>query len=98
MTNKKRFAAIALAALVLFVLMTSLFVIAHEADHDCTGENCPVCAFIAVCRNTLKTLGDALIAAAVVFGCLCLAWSAAAFSRTEIYNESPVSLKVKLLN
>ncbi len=98
MTNKKRFAAIALAALVLFVLTASLFVIAHEADHDCTGENCPVCAVIAVCRNTLKTLGDTLIAAAVVFGCFCLAGSAVAFFRTEIYSETPISLKVKLLN
>ncbi len=98
MTNKKRFAAIALAVLVLFVLMTSLFVIAHEADHDCTGENCPVCAVIAFCRNTLKTLGDALIAAAVVFGCFCLAGSVTAFSRAEIYSETPISLKVKLLN
>ncbi len=99
MTNKKRLAALILAVLVLLALMTSLFVIIHEADHDCTGEDCPICAVIAVCRNTLKLLGDALAALAVVFACFCFAASSAILYFFEKTNqETPVSLKVKLLN
>ena len=98
MTNKKRVVAVILSALVLFALMTSLFVIMHEADHDCIGENCPVCAVIAVCQNTLKTLSGIVGAAAVVFACLLLTASVIASFRTISYNETPVSLKVRLLN
>ena len=98
MTNKKRVVAVILSALVLFALMTSLFVIMHEADHDCIGENCPVCAVIAVCQNTLKTLGGIVGAAALAFACFSFTASVIAFFRTISYNETPVSLKVKLLN
>ena len=98
MTNKKHSAAIICAAFVLFALMISLFVIADESDHDCIGENCPVCAVIALCQNTLKTLGDALIAAAVVFACFCFTASVISFFHVVTYNETPISLKVKLLN
>ncbi len=98
MTNKKRLAAFIFAALVLFALMTSLFVIIHEAGHDCSGENCPVCAVIAVCQNTLKTLGGIVGAAALAFACFSFTASVIAFFRTISYNVTPVSLKVKLLN
>ncbi len=98
MTNKKRLTVVILAALILFALMTSLFVIIREADHDCTGENCPVCAVIAVCQNTVKTLGGVLGAAAIAFACFCFTASVIAFFRTISYNKTPVSLKVKLLN
>ena len=98
MTNKKRLAGVILAALILFALMTSLLIIIHEADHDCTGENCPVCAVISVCQNTLKTLGGIPGAAALAFACFCFTASVIAFSRIISYKETPVSLKVKLLN
>lgn len=98
MTNKKRLAAVILSALVLFALVTSLFVIIHEADHDCIGENCPVCAVIAVCQNTLKTLGSIPGAVALAFACFCSTASVIAFFLTVSYNKTPVSLKVKLLN
>ena len=98
MTNKKHLVAVFLAAVVLFALMSSLFVSIHEADHDCIGENCPVCTVIAICRNTLKALGGALVAAALVFACFCLGVSVITRFRIVKYNETPVSLKVKLLN
>ena len=72
MTNKKRSAAVLCALFVLFALIASLFFIVHEADHDCRGENCLVCAVIALCQNTIKTLCGALIAAAFAFACLSL--------------------------
>ena len=98
MTNKKCLTVVILAAPILCALMTSLFVIMHEADHDCIGENCPVCAVIAVCQNTLKTLGGIVGAAALAFACFCFAASVIAFFLTISYNKTPVSLKVKLLN
>ena len=49
---------------ILLVLLFSAAFIAAEADHDCAGENCPICAQIAVCQNILKTFSLAVCIAA----------------------------------
>lgn len=98
MAKVLRLSAVLLAAFILVAIMFSLFMIIHEADHDCIGDNCPVCAVIVLCQNTLKALGDALIAAALVFACFCFSAPVLSFPRVVTYNHTPISLKVKLLN
>ena len=98
MTNKKRRAAVLLAALILASLMTSVFVITKEADHDCIGSSCPVCVAIEVCRSVLKTRGSAVPAAAALFAVFRFAAAAPPFSGAPAVRKTPISLKVKLLN
>lgn len=96
MEKKKRIAAIILAVTVMFVMLGSAFFIAAEADHDCVGENCPICYQLNVCRNTLKSLSLA-VCAAVFFAAftytLRVSISAHAYTSTS---NSLVTLKVKL--
>ena len=49
MTKKKRIISLVVAAAVLFVMLYSALYIAAEANHDCVGENCPICYQINVC-------------------------------------------------
>ena len=98
MTNKKRAAAVVSAAFVIVALIASLFFIVHEADHDCIGEGCPVCAVVALCRDSLETLGNSLIAVAAVFSCCFFTVLAVLFSLSATYLQTPISLKVKLLD
>ena len=97
MEKKKRIAAF-LAVTILLVLLFSAVFIAAEADHDCAGENCPICAQIAVCQNILKTFSLAVCIAAfpAVFSyTLCRG----SFACTDaILRNTLVSLKVKLTN
>ena len=44
------------AAFVIVAFFSLLF-IAKEANHDCTGEDCPVCACIHQAEQTLKQIG-----------------------------------------
>ena len=44
------------AAFVIVAFFSLLF-IAKEAHHDCTGEDCPVCACIHQAEQTLKQIG-----------------------------------------
>ena len=97
MEKKKRIAAF-LAVTILLVLLFSAAFIATEADHDCAGENCPICAQIAVCQNILKTFALAVCIAAfpAVFShVLCRGSFACA---DAIPRNTLVSLKVKLTN
>lgn len=65
MDKKKRIVAVFLAVTALFVMLCSALFIAAEADHDCVGNNCPICCRINACRDALKNLSLAVCASAV---------------------------------
>ena len=96
MTKKKRIISLIVAVAVFFVMLYSALYIVAEANHDCVGENCPICYQISVCENTLKNLSLAVCAvafAAAFTYTLCRSISACA-DVTPSYTL--VSLKVKL--
>ena len=92
MTKKLCFMTRLLAAVLAVVML------AVEANHDCSGEDCAICRQISICENLLKTLGLAGAAAAI----------SAAFTYTMCRAILPcgetsgtltlVALKVKLSN
>ena len=98
MTKRAKYMAAVMAFAVVFVMLWSSFYIVAESDHECTGENCPICEQISVCCNTIRTISSGIAAAVATVLLSCT------FSRTVLlYNEetpryTPVSLKVKLLN
>ena len=56
-SHKKIVAGIAAFA-VLFIMLFSSFYICAEADHHCSGEDCPVCACIQICENVIRQMGS----------------------------------------
>jgi hypothetical protein len=62
MSSKTRLLALALCAFVVFVLCAGSACIAHETahHHDCTGEDCPICQFIARIEQVRRALGSVL--------------------------------------
>ncbi|MBQ7604824.1 MAG: hypothetical protein IJU75_07685 [Clostridia bacterium] len=98
MTTKRRFAAAILAALILAAVTASLFIVAHESHHNCVGENCRVCSVIAVCQNTLKTISGGLAAFAATAASVCFAVILVTAYNASLRGETPISLKVKLLD
>ena len=77
--------------------LSALFVVSH-ADHDCTGEDCPICQQIYLCTQTLKTLSIAVIAATVFFALAALLHITIRQTEAVCVPHTPVSLKVKLTN
>ncbi len=61
MTGRKRISALLLCIGMVLVLSVSAAFIIHEADHDCTGEDCPICRNIAVNIRLLCTAGLVLL-------------------------------------
>lgn len=51
-----------MAFMMLVVVLFSVFFIAAHADHDCSGEDCPVCACIHQCESMLKGIDDGMAA------------------------------------
>lgn len=86
----------ALALLLALIMLFSVLYIALEADHDCCGDDCAVCAQLQVCENLLHNL---LLTTAV----LIAAWSFCAlisFVAAEgsgfVRPHTLIALKVKL--
>ena len=96
--NRKRqkTVSIAVCVVVLFITSASLFYIAEEENHYCTGEDCPICANIHQAEQTLKNLATAMSAITIVnlmpvlFILLAMGWF------LPVFLTSLVSQKVRL--
>lgn len=51
--RKRRIALFLCLGLILALLASSVYII-HEANHDCAGEDCPICQMIAVNLSVLR--------------------------------------------
>lgn len=59
--KRQRAYSLIVCMLYIFITFTSLFYIAKEEEHHCTGEDCPICACIHQAEQTLKNLGTGTI-------------------------------------
>ncbi len=87
-----------LSLLLTFILLFSAFYTAVWADHDCAGENCPVCGQIREYEHTLKTLGYSTITTLNFIILICAVHPLFMPLRTPLRKSTPVTLKVKLSN
>lgn len=58
--KKKRIAASIIALMLLVFFLFFSFFIAVEADHDCEGEDCPICVCIQQCEEALHQMGNGI--------------------------------------
>ena len=84
--------------MMLVIVLFSAFYIAAEANHDCCGEGCPICACIHQCENTLRGFGDGTAVQSAVVAPVILILFAAAFAVTAVCQYTLVSRKVRLNN
>ncbi len=98
MSFKRRVLAGILALLVFCALTFSVSFIILEVDHDCAGDDCPVCAIITACVNAVKASGLCILSVApvsVLFFALCFK-----LNREAVLREASTltTLKIRLLN
>ena len=81
------------------IIFSAAFV-ALEIDHDCTGENCPVCGAVVLCKKTLRQIFDFSVLFSAAAGILFVAVTRdfLVFSIAVSAYKTPVALKIKLSN
>ena len=95
MNKPKRLASV-FALLAAFMLLFSVLFIALEADHDCCGEDCAICAQIQACEDLLRNL---LTVAALTVAARCYFALVCGFAGKEcccVHPHTLIALKVKL--
>jgi len=95
MNKPKRFASL-LALLVAFIMLSSVLFIALEADHDCCGEGCAVCAQIQACEDLLRNLMMVPVLAAAVWCLYALNRVLSDAGYCAFHPHTLVVLKIKL--
>ena len=94
----KKFIAGILAASVLFIMMFSVLFIAEHADHDCTGDDCPVCACLQQCEMMFRGLETGMTAGAGVYLPLLFLIISVSLLCHFVAERTPVAIKVRLNN
>lgn len=92
----RRFLAFAGIALLFCFQLFSLAYIAIEADHDCCGEDCPICLDIRHCLANLQLTGSGLEDASVGDELPPADTYCPPSSVPALVSATPVSLKVRL--
>lgn len=84
-TRRRVFAAVICAVMLLSVFVSSAYVVREAVQHhECTGEDCPICRFIAQVEQVRRGFGMALLALLLI----CLALGA----RRESHAPKPMEL------
>jgi hypothetical protein len=87
-----------MAVMILFVMMFSAIFIVFHTDHDCTGEDCPVCACLQQCENILHGAGDGSQFTASGIIPFVLITGFILVSSSIVISDTPVSAKVRMNN
>ena len=94
--RKRGYALLLCVGLILALFVSSAFLI-HEADHDCSGEDCPICRTIALTTALMRTI--CLAAAMWLFGSVLTAVLSACHVPESVclHTEgTPVSRKTRI--
>lgn len=94
--KKTDFRLSAAALIVLCALLFSALFLLEQAEHDCAGDGCRICAALAVCERIVRM--------SVVLGCSAVFLRTAHLPRTGLPGKAemtvpvrtPVALKIKL--
>lgn len=98
MMIKKTAAGILLSLSIVFAIVFSFSFIAISADHDCIGENCPICEAVARCEEAVQILGTAAAAVCAFFTSVHIIGISVCGPTQVNYTRDPIELKVKLSN
>ncbi len=93
-----RVSAGVMCVLLLFVMLFSVFFMAAEVEHDCSGEDCEICLCLHHCESLLSRLRTGAIHC-LAFIAFALTIIGAAFCCVRfVISDSPVAKRVRLNN
>ncbi len=95
--NKNKFLSIVLAFILLFSFLLNVFALSHHIEHECSGEDCPVCAIIHIANINIHTLlfKDFHAVQAQSFSLALISFT---FVTVFFVLATPVTKKIKLNN
>lgn len=97
MKGSRRIIAVILAIAVALAVSAAFMFVAMEADHDCCGHDCPVCAVIAFIGRVVRALAVSAVTVLICGISLHLTLRVKCIV-SDSKGETPVTMKTRLLN
>lgn len=98
--DKKQIRRRAIASILCILLSAAVFsselFVAHETNHKCSGEHCPICSVLIICHEFLSSLFNDVAAVVLIASAIYAAVQAAGKGRCYYCVSTPVTLKEKL--
>lgn len=96
-TKGRKVKALLVCILFITVLLVSLFYIEKEINHNCIGDDCPVCINIQQAEQTIRTIGaGSLLISSIVI--MFISYIALLYIGVLFVVSSLVSKKVRMNN
>ena len=95
-TSNRILALVAIAATVLVMLFSTVFISEHVSHHCDDEAHCPICLVLEQCESNIKSIGAGLIVAAVVYVIAFAMKDIADFIQSQPVQASLVSQKVRI--
>ena len=92
--TRRLLAAVGVAILLGFQVFSAAYV-AHEADHDCSGEGCPICIQLQQCVANFQLTGSGLEADTAFVSLPIIATDRIAPVEVALPNRSLVAQKIQ---
>ena len=92
--TRRFLAAVGVAFLLGFQILSAAY-IAHEADHDCEGEGCPVCVHLQQCVANFQLTGSGLEADTTAVSLPIIATDRIVLVEVALSNRSLVAQKIQ---
>ena len=97
-SKAKRITAAAMGILLLAVILFSSVYIAAETGHDCTGDDCPICACIQICENAINQIVSGAVNTASTWVPAAFLILSAVLLGCPAVSETLISNKIRLNN
>ena len=94
--SKNRIIAFVVMVAMVSVMLFSTLYLGEHVNHDCTGEDCPICAMMVQCSNNLKQIGGVMAVVVCVAPFVCACESLQKYSVNLVSFHSLISQKVRL--
>lgn len=97
-TCRQRRLALFVCAVVILVTFLSFTYIIEENNHNCSGEDCPICAHIIQCEKNIRQIGSGFIVSLSIVAVSLLCVVSVSLCDSMISKESLISKKIRLNN
>lgn len=94
----KKILSFVMGIIMLIMILSSELYIAHESEHNCIGDDCPICACIAQCERVLEFISSVTFSNYAICFNFCITILSVCIPVLFFTQKTPVLKKVRMNN
>lgn len=96
--RQKKYLSVLLSLCIVLIFLFSVLYIAIKAEHNCMGENCPICECIHLAEQIVRQIESGIPGLRFLSFLLIILFTALTLKRPVLPCSTPVSRKIRMNN